>query len=272
MKKVLVYLLLTCAGLLSIFPFLWMFSSSFKTTGEVFIYPPQLIPPVLRLSNYVELIGPLGLARWFLNSTYVSGVSVALVLFFSSLAGFAFAKYDFRFRRQLFAILLGSMMIPFHIVLIPLFVLMINIHWVNTYQALIIPWCAGAFGIFMMRQYMVTLPDELLDAARMDGAGDFRIYWQIILPLARPALATLAIMSFMSSWNSFLWPLIVLSDTQKFTLPLGINVLSYTFYGESAWGQVMAASFISVIPVVILFIAVQKNYIAGLTIGSVKGV
>jgi len=272
--KALVYLALIAGGVLTVFPFLWTISASFKDTSEMFSYPPSLIPPVFRFSNYADLFFAserVHFIRWYSNSGVVTSCSVVLSLFFSSMGGFGFAKYDFRFRGPLFAILLGSMMVPFHVVLIPLFVMMIRINWVNTYLALILPFSAGAFGIFLMRQYMVTIPTELMDAARIDGASDFRIYYQIFVPLCRPALATLTILGFMNSWNSFLWPLIILRTPEKFTLPLGMANLLGTWMGERLWGQVMAGSILSVLPVLVLFILMQKQFIAGMTLGAVRG-
>lgn len=271
MKRAFVYPALITIGILMILPLAWMFSSSFKTTAEIFEYPPRLVPRVLRLVNYAELFLTTGYPRWFLNSTIITVCSLALSLFFCSLAGFAFAKYDFRLRGLLFAILLASMTIPFHVILIPLYVLMARLGWANTYNALIVPYAITAFGVFLMRQYMVSLPDELLDAARVDGASEFRIYWQIILPLARPALAVMAIVGTLGSWNAFLWPMIILSTPEKFTLPIGLSVLlGEHLFDEGQWGRVMAGSFLSVLPILVMFALMQKQFISGLTLGSVR--
>jgi len=268
-----VYLMLIAGGILSVFPFLWTISASFKNTTEMFRYPPTLIPPVFRISNYIDLFAleRVHFARWYLNSTLVAVCSVVLSLFFSSLGGFGFAKYDFRFRKPLFAILLGSMMVPFYTILIPLFVMMVRIQWVDTYRGLILPFSAGAFGVFLMRQYMVTLPDELMDAARIDGASEFRIYYQIFLPLSKPALGTLTVLGFMGSWNSFTWPLIILRSPEKFTIPLGMANILGTWMGERLWGPVMAGSVLSILPILILFVLMQRQFIAGMTAGAVRG-
>ncbi len=272
--KGLVYLLLITGGVVTVFPFLWTISASFKDTGEMFRYPPSLIPPVLRVSNYVTLFTfseRVQFVRWYLNSIVLTVSSVLISLVFCSMGGFGFAKYDFRFRRPLFAILLGSMMVPFQVVLIPLFVMMIRINWVDTYRALILPFSASAFGIFLMRQYMVTIPTELMDSARIDGASEFRIYYQIFLPLSRPMLGTLALLTFMGSWNSFTWPLIILRSPDKFTLPLGMANLLGTWVGERLWGPVMAGAFLSVLPILVVFIIMQKQFIAGMTAGAIRG-
>jgi len=274
LAQVILYVILIGAGLLIVFPFVWTISASFMDVSEIFAYPPILIPRVLRLSNYLYLFQTgerVHFVRWYLNSAFVTACSMVLSLFFSSMGGFGFAKYNFRFRGPLFAFLLGSMMLPFWVVLIPLFVLMVRVEWVDTYEALIIPFSAGAFGIFLMRQYMVTLPTELMDAGRIDGASEFRIYFQVFLPLSRPAMGALAIMNFMGSWNSYLWPLIILRSPEKFTLPLGMANLMGTWQGERLWGPVMAGTFLTTLPVLILFALMQRQLIAGMTLGAVHG-
>lgn len=273
------YLLLIAGSIVMLFPFVWGLSSSFKYTGEIFNYPPRLIPAVFRFDNYARLVlsndtyGQITFGRWFVNSLFVACARVVLVLFFASLAGFTFAKYEFRFRRPLFLILLGSMMLPFQVQLIPLFVLMSKIHWTDSYQALIIPFAADAFGTFLMRQYMVSaIPDELMDAARLDGASDFRIYRSIALPLSRAALATLAVITFGSTWNAFLWPLIILRSPEKYTLPLGMaNLLGTSGQGEQLWGVVMAGAVIATLPLLVLYTFGQRQFISGLTVGAVRG-
>jgi ABC-type glycerol-3-phosphate transport system permease component len=251
-----------------IVPFVWTISSSFKTMGEIFNYPPVLIPSKLNLQNYSNLFTKVPFDRWYFNSLFLGVVSTALSVFFSSLAGYGFAKYTFRFQSALFSVLIASLIIPFQVVLIPLFVLMVKIQWIDSYLALIIPGMAPAFGIFLMRQYMVTIPSELLDAARIDGAGEFGIYWRIVLPLARPALGALTILQFMGSWNSFLWPLVVLRSKEKYTLPIGLANLLGLYQRE--YGMVMAGSFLVALPIIVLFFMMQKQFIAGLTLGSVK--
>jgi multiple sugar transport system permease protein len=194
------------------------------------------------------------------------------VLFFSSLAGFGFAKYRFRGNKVLFIILLGSTMIPFQLILIPLFIVMSRLSWTNTYYALIVPFVAPAVAIFLMRQFMSTIPSELIESARIDGASEFGIYWRIMLPLARPALAAQAVLTFLGSWNSFLWPLSVLRIREAMTLPVGLDSIQggITAGSEAPIGPSMAGATLVTIPIVLIFIAVQKHYIAGLTAASVK--
>jgi len=256
----------------ALLPFLWAFSSSFKHLTEIFKYPPNFLPQSFDLINYVNLFTKQHFPQWFANSVVLAGISTVLVLFFCSLAGFAFAKYRFRFKNTLFTILIGSMIIPFQLILTPLYAEMNALKWLNTYWALIVPWVTPAFGIFLLRQYMSTLPTELLDAARIDGCSEFRIYAQIILPLARPALGTLAIYQFMNSWNSFLWPLIVLRDIELYTLPLGLATLLGLVQSETIdYGMIMAGAFLTALPIIIIFLFMQRQFISGLTLGSVKG-
>lgn len=266
------YIILIVWGTFSILPFLWAFSSSFKRLSEIFRYPPSLLPDRFNLTNYINLFTKQHFPRWFANSVMLSAVTTILVIFFCALAGFAFAKYQFRLKNVLFTLVIGSMIIPFQLILTPLYMEMNALKWLNTYWALIIPWIAPAFGIFLMRQYMVTLPDELLDAARIDGCSEFRIFGQIILPLARPALGTLAIYQFMNSWNNFLWPLIVLRDQELFTLPLGLATLLGLVQSESIdYGMIMAGAFMTSLPIIVVFLFMQEQFISGLTLGSVKG-
>lgn len=268
------YIPMLAIGVLMVLPLLWMFSSSFKNTGEIFSYPPRLIPPVIRMDNYEKLwagTSTSNFPQWFVNSVFVSACTIIPSLFFCSLAGFGFAKYEFRGRKLLFTILLASMMLPFYTVLVPVYTLMIHLGWTDTYYALIVPFVASAFGVFLMKQYMAGIPNELLDAARIDGASEFEIYWRIILPLSKPALAALTIMGFRGSWNSYLWPMLVLSDPQKFTVPMGVvSLASSPNEGEQLWGAIMASSALAVLPVLFLFILMQKQFISGMTVGSIK--
>jgi multiple sugar transport system permease protein len=269
---ILLYLFLIGWAVFALLPFLWAFTSSFKDLTEIFRYPPRFLPSSFDLTNYVNLFTKQFFPRWFLNSVVLASASTLLVVFFCSLAAFAFAKYQFRFKNLLFTIVIGSLMIPFQLIMTPLYVEMNAVKWLNTYWALLVPWVAPAFGIFLLRQYIITIPSELMDAARMDGCSEFRIYWQIIVPLAKPALATLAIYQFMSSWNSFLWPLIVLREQRLYTLPLGLATLLGNVVAESIdYGMVMAGAFLTALPIIIVFMFMQRQFISGLTLGSVKG-
>lgn len=268
----LLYLFLITLALFALLPYVWAFSSSFKTTSEIFKYPPNFIPEAFRINNYLKLFTQYPFFRWFLNSIANSFASTILVLFFCSLAAYGFAKYEFRYKNLLFTFMMGSLMIPFQLIMTPLYAQMNDMGWLNTYWAIIIPWIAPAFGIFLLRTYMISIPDELIDASRIDGCSEFRIYYQIILPLARPALGTLAIYQFMHSWNAFLWPLIVLRDMELYFLPIGLASIQGVASSQAIdYGMVMAGAFLVAIPIIILFLFMQKQFISGLTLGSVKG-
>ena len=219
-------------------------------------------------SNYRNLLKAVPYNRYFINSVYIATASTLLTLFFCSLGGYAFAKYQFRGKTILFGILLASMMIPFQVLLVPLFGLMSDIGWLNSYNAIIIPFSVGAFGVFLMRQFIVTIPSELLDAARIDGCSEFGIYYRIVLPVIKPALGALTIYTFLSSWNGYLWPLIVLRDEGKYTLPIGLANLVGIYRQD--YGMLMAGTLLSLLPIIILFLAMQREFVQGITFGGVK--
>ena len=231
-------------------------------------------PPYLAIvwdkftSNYRNLWKTVPFNRYFINSIFIATASTLLTLFFCSLGGYAFAKYRFRGQKILFGILLASMMVPFQVLLVPLFGLMYDIGWLNSYKAIIVPFSVGAFGVFLMRQFIVTIPTELLDAARIDGCSEFGIYYRIVLPIIKPALGALTIYSFLGSWNGYLWPLIILRDESKYTLPIGLANLVGIYRQD--YGMLMAGTLLSLMPIVILFLAMQREFVQGITLGSVK--
>ena len=219
-------------------------------------------------SNYRNLWKTVPYNRYFINSVFIATASTLLTLFFCSLGGYAFAKYQFRGQKILFGILLASMMVPFQVLLVPLFGLMYDVGWLNSYKAIIIPFSVGAFGVFLMRQFIVTIPSELIDAARIDGCSEFGIYYRIVLPIIKPALGALTIYSFLGSWNGYLWPLIILRDEAKYTLPIGLANLVGIYRQD--YGMLMAGTLLSLMPIVILFLAMQREFVQGITLGSVK--
>ena len=219
-------------------------------------------------SNYRNLWKTVPYNRYFVNSIFIATASTLLTLFFCSLGGYAFAKYKFRGQKILFGILLASMMVPFQVLLVPLFGLMYDIGWLNSYKAIIIPFSVGAFGVFLMRQFIVTIPSELLDAARIDGCSEFGIYYRVVLPIIKPALGALTIYSFLGSWNGYLWPLIILRDEVKYTLPIGLANLVGIYRQD--YGMLMAGTLLSLMPIVILFLAMQREFVQGITLGGVK--
>ena len=271
-NAILLNLVVAIGGIIIAVPLVWMVSASFKPLHEIYAYPPTVIPENFTTANYSRLFTDWLFPNWYINSLVVAILSTIAVLFFTSLAGFAFAKYRFKGSKLLFIILLGSTMIPFQLVLVPLFIFMSRLGWADSYSALVIPFMAPAIGIFLMRQFMVSIPTELIEAARIDGASEFGIYWRVMLPLARPALAAQAILTFLGSWNSFLWPLAVLHTQPSMTLPVGLASMvgGVTAGSEPPIGPSMAAATLVTIPVILVFLSVQKQYIAGLTAASVK--
>ncbi|HEX2621036.1 MAG TPA: carbohydrate ABC transporter permease [Phototrophicaceae bacterium] len=269
---ILLNVVVAIGGIIVAIPLVWMISSSFKPLDEIYAYPPTLIPENFTTRNYTRLFTDWPFWNWYGNSLVIAVIATLTVLFFTSLAGFGFAKYRFKGNRVLFIILLASTMIPFQLVLVPLYIVMSKLSWTNSYLALIVPFMAPALGIFLMRQFMLSIPTELMESARIDGASEFVIYLRIMLPLARPALAAQAVLTFLGSWNSFLWPLAVLHDRDFLTLPVGMSTMvgSVSAGSEPSVGATMAAATLVSIPVIIVFVAVQKQYIAGLTAASVK--
>jgi len=249
-------------------PIVYMILATFKTTSQLFTIPITWLPPKPTLENYQHLFSSFPFVNWLFNSFIVSVSYTVLALFISSLAGFAFAKYEFHLKKLLFGIVLFTIMIPFQVLIIPLFRLLVLFHWVNTYHGVFLPLAANAFGIFLMRQYMLEVPSELVDAAHIDGANDFQVYWRIALPITRSALIVLAIIFFINSWNDFLWPLIVLNDNVMFTVPLGIATMVGPF--SIPWGTIMTAAFLGTLPTILIFIFLQRYFVDGLTLGALK--
>ncbi|MGH7664387.1 MAG: carbohydrate ABC transporter permease [Gemmatimonadaceae bacterium] len=256
-------------AVLTLAPLAWMVSASFMPAGQANTYPPRLLPEPVTLEHYRVLFTRLDLGRFLLNSALVATAVTGVSLLFNSMAGYAFAKFRFRGRRRLFRFLLAAMVIPAQVAMLPLFLLLREMGLVNTYWGVIVPAMATVFGIFLIRQYALSIPDELLDAARIDGAGEFRMYWSIVMPLLKPILITLAIFTFMATWNDFMWPLIVLSDESKYTLPVALANLSGEHVQDTE--LMMAGSVLTILPVMLLFIFLQRYYIEGIMLGSVKG-
>ena len=270
LNKFFVFSFLIIATVITFFPFYYMVISSFKTNAEIYKLPIELIPRRFYLENFRRLFKEIPFARQYLNSTFLATVQTVLNVFLASLGGFGFAKYNFRFKNFLFTFLLVTMMIPSQVGLVPLFMMMNWFRWIDTYWAIIVPGAVSAFGIFFMRSSMMSIPDEILDSARIDGASEFSIYSRIILPMSTASLGILAILTFTGSWNNFMWPLIVLSSDTKMTLPVGLATLMNLYKVE--YGMLMAGAFLSTIPILILLIVVgQKAFIRGITVGALKG-
>jgi multiple sugar transport system permease protein len=258
------------AGLvLMILPFVWMILGSFKTTAELRQLPPSWIPRDPTLENYRDLVDRLDFPRFFFNSAVVAFVVTAANLLFCSMLGYALAKLDFPGKKVLFVLMLGTLMVPAIVTFMPLFVLVSNLGLVNTHAGLILPFVAGAFGAFLMRQFIMGIPNELLDAARVDGAGEFRIFFKIVLPLCGPPLATLGILTFVGSWNAFLWPLVVATTEDMYTLPVAVALFSIG-QQESNVALQMAGAVVVVLPIIVLFLLMQRFIIQGVATTGIK--
>jgi multiple sugar transport system permease protein len=252
-----------------ILPFFWLFSASLMTTQELLAFPPKFLPAEPQWKNYIEVVKKIPILMYYKNSLIVA-ISVTLsVLLTSSLAGYSFAKLKFPGREAFFRFVLSTMMFPVFIFLIPVYYLMKLFGWLNNYLSLITPFMVSGYGIFLMRQFILTIPNELLDSARIDGANELKIYLKIIIPLLKPALATLAILTFIGQWNSFLWPLIVTSSSQHLmTLPVGISRLSLAFSTTETQHLILTALVLQVIPTVALFLFLQRYYIKGFVLSG----
>ena len=267
--KVVLYLVL-CAGLVvMVGPFIWMLLSSIKPEAEIRQVPPTWWPKTFTLANYHDLFARLDFPKYFGNSVIVALLVTAGNLIFCSALGYALAKLKFPGKKLLFLLVLGMLMVPGMAVFVPQFVLVSNLDLVNTYAGLVLPFLAGPFGVFLMRQYLLSLPDELIEAARVDGAGEFRIFWRIVLPLSRPALATLGILTFLASWNNFLWPLVVATTEDKYTLPVALALYSV---GQNRlnFGLALAGAVVVVLPILIVFLLLQRYFLRGIATTGLK--
>ncbi|CEP77664.1 MAG TPA: carbohydrate ABC transporter permease [Defluviitoga tunisiensis] len=268
-EQIVVHLILIIWLLISVIPFLWMLSTSFKGPGEIFLFPPKWIPKNPTLKNYKDLFQQMNFGRPFLNSIIVSLSTTFLSVVLATMAGYGFAKFNFKNKNVLFLIILGTVMVPGQITMIPVFLLLTKLNLLNTYWGLILPALANAFNIFFMRQFISGIPDELIEAAKMDGANEGWIFFKVILPLSKPAMAAITIFTFTGSWNNFLWPLIIATDESMYTLPVAISVLGGQ-YTENIAMQ-MAGSVIVILPLIIVFLFTQKYFIKGITFTGLKG-
>ncbi len=251
------------------FPLFWMLSASFMNAGEASNFPPPLLPKSPSLKAYFELLGANGMGVYFMNSLILALCATFLALIFNVAAGYAFAKLQFKGREAMFKILLGALIIPAQVGMMPLFLLLKSMGLVNTYAGALVPWLASVFGIFMVRQFAQSIPDEMIEAARVDGANEFQIFTKLIIPNLGPILVTLGLFTFLGSWNDFMWPLIIMTDSGSYTLPVALAVLSREHVQDSE--MMMAGAVLTVLPVLLLFIGLQRFYMRGLLASSVKG-
>lgn len=260
--------LLGAGALIALVPFIWMISGSFRSEADLFGNPASLFPTQWTLHGYIGVWQQLPFLRLLLNSFIFAGVTTALCLLFDSMCAYALARLRFRGRALAFVLVIATLMVPFQVTLIPVFIELFHLNWLNTYQGLIVPRATSAFGIFLLRQFFLSIPTELDEAARIDGASHWRIYWQIILPLAKPALATVAILNFVNLWNDLLWPLVVTSSPEMLTLPAGLTLFGGQHVTDHA--VLLAGATISLLPIALAFFFAQKYFVAGVATTGLK--
>ncbi|MCY3800770.1 MAG: carbohydrate ABC transporter permease [Chloroflexi bacterium] len=264
-----IYVVLALMGITSLLPFFWMLSSSLKDRESLFEYPPQFIPAEPTLANYTFLFAQTNILRYTLNTAIVTVGVTAVVIILGSMAGYSFAKLEFPGRNFLFFGMLGGLMVPFEVLMIPLFILVVRMKLANTFPGIILPMAAGPFGIFVMRQYLLSIPDELLDAARVDGASEFTVFWRIVMPMSKPAVAALGTLIAIGAWNMFIWPLIVTSKEEMRVLTLAISILQLEYRG--LYGTMMAAATVAFVPALAIFLLFQRYFVQGIALSGLKG-
>jgi len=270
LTNIILYAILIAITGFMMLPFIWMLSTSFKLAADIFGYPPKFIPDRPVLDNYLYVIMTKNVLVNLKNTVVIASIGTALTLFFTTLSGYGFAKYDFPGKNILFALLLATMVIPAAVMMVPSFIIMRTLGWIDTIWPLVIPGAASAFGIFFFRQYISRVSDELLDAARIDGASEFRIYWNVIVPIIAPGMTSLGLIFFMASWNAYQGPLIYLKSPQNMVMTQAIASMQGSA-GFTAWGEYMAMSVISLIPLFIIFLIFQRRIVDGIMAGAVKG-
>lgn len=275
-SKISIHIILIAISLLSIFPFIWLISTSLKGIDEnIFAYPPNLIPQDFTLKNYAEVWDKVNFIGYFINSMIVAGLTVLLNLVLSSLAGYPLARMSFKGKKVVFFSILATIMIPFQAIMLPVYIITLKLHLIDSvnaiagYLGLVLPFAVSAFGIFLMRQAFLKIPHEMEEAAIIDGCNVFQLFIKVIIPMVKPTLALLAIFTFIGSWGEFLWPSIVLTQDAMYTLPVGINNLQGMF--SANWRLIAAGSVISTIPIIVFFLAMQKYFISGENDGAIKG-
>ncbi|MFF8614155.1 carbohydrate ABC transporter permease [Streptomyces sp. NPDC015350] len=267
--RVLVRLFLVAGAVVSLVPFLWMAIASTHSTSELFRSPPPFLPGGQLLDNLVRLQDTIGFGRVLLNSAGIAVVHTVLSSLISAMCGYGLAKFRFRGRGLLLGAVLATMMIPFQVLLVPLFQMMASVGWIDSYQAVVLPFLVNSFGILLMRQSFVDFPDELLESARIDGSGELRTFYQVVLPCVRPQLGALVIFTFMAQWNSFIWPLLMLNSEDKYTVPVALNTLTGLTHVD--YSGLMLGSLLATLPLMLLFLIFQRQFVAGLLGGAVKG-
>lgn len=267
-KNVVIWVLLVAGAGVMLFPLYWMFATAIRPRTELFSGEFNLFPSELVWSNFSEAWGKLPFTQFYINSILIAVIAVAVTVFINLLAGYTFAKYEFPGRNILFLLLISTLMIPIQVIMVPEFLIVSQLGWVNTYAGVIAPRAAEAFGIFMVRQFMLSIPDELLEAARLDGASEFKIFLRVVLPLSWPVIAVLTIFTFMWRWNDFAWPLVVLQERSAYTVPLGLNLMKGQFFTD--WTGIMSMSLVSILPMLLVFVFFQRYFIQGIASTGIK--
>jgi len=273
LMSLLVHTVLIGLALVNLIPLIWLICAAFKPSNDTFTdaFLPWKRLDLLTLNNFRELFRVEPFGQWMINSIFLAAAYTVSVVTLSSLGGFALAKYQFRGKRTVMFLMLGTMLLPSQVLLGSLYQLMDHLGWINSYLAILVPGAVSVFGTFLFRQAMMGVPDELLQSGRIDGCGELRLWWELALPAVRPVIGAYTLMSFLASWNGFLWPQIVLQDETKYTLPIGLNNLIGLPGYQTQYGLLMAGTLLSILPVIVLFFAVQKDFISGLMTGAVKG-
>ncbi len=264
----LLYAVLAAYATLTLGPFLWTLSASFKTADMVDAWPPSLIPRPFTLDNYRYILGKLPFVKWLINSLVIAGVVTAANVYLNAMAGYALARMRFPGRKLVFWIIIATMMVPGQVTIVPVFILLSKLGWIDSYWAITVPFLTSAFGVFMMRQFFLTVPKSLEEAATLDGMGPFQTFFRIILPIAKPAMAAQAIFMFLGSWNSFMWPAMLLSTPAMYTLPVGLNSFQGQYY--TFWNIVMAGTVFVTVPMVVVFVIFQRYFIQGMSTTGIK--
>lgn len=262
------YPLLLAVAFVGLLPYYWMVSCSFKTNENMFLVPLQWIPSPINWGAYGEAWRAQDFTRYFLNTGFVAVAITAGNLLLASLAGYSLCKFRYFGRGVLFLLILSTMMLPLEVTMVPLFLIVKKLDWPNTYEGLIVPFLVDGFGVFLMRQYLKSIPNELIEAARIDGASELRIFFQIVMPLCKPALAALGVFTFREAWDMYIWPLIIVTKDSLRTLPLGISLFMSSF--GTAWDQLMAVATIGTLPMILLFFFLQRSFIQGIAISGLK--
>ena len=271
-RRAVAYIALTVVGITMILPFLWMISTSLKEAQAIYTFPPKWIPDPVIFRAYLKVWKVIPFARFYFNSIFVAFCVTVGQVMTSAFAAYAFSRLRFPGRDKLFFGYLATMMIPYSVILVPVYILMVCFRWIDTYKALIIPAMFTAYGTFMLRQFFMTIPRDLEDAARIDGYSLVGIFWKIIMPLSKPALATLTMFTFLANWNSFMWPLMITNSQEKATLPVGLSYFQEVYqYTQPDWSLLMAGSLLVVLPVIIIFVFIQRFFVEGIKLSGIKG-